>query len=102
MRGSRPGERRGGRKPGTRNKSTAEVVELAKQYTAEAVDRLAHWMRSDDPKASVAAASKLLDRGHGMPKQTVDATVTRVVQDDRIQQLRQTIRGKTAEQHRIQ
>lgn len=96
------GRKTGGRKPGSRNRNSLEVVELAKQYTSEAVERLAFWMRSDDPKASVSAASKLLDRGHGMPKQTVDATVTRIVRDDRIQQLREEIRGQTAQQHRVQ
>jgi hypothetical protein len=37
--------------------------------------RSAFWMRSDNPRASVAAAQALLDRGFGKPQQSVDAGV---------------------------
>lgn len=56
-----------GRKP-----EENEVKGLAKSYTAEAIKRLVDWMRSDNPKASVQAASALLDRGHGKPAQQIE------------------------------
>lgn len=65
--------------PKGRPPKTAEIIEietLAKAYTVEAVEKLAHWMRSDNAKASVAAADKLLDRGHGKARQPIDATLT--------------------------
>lgn len=65
--------------PKGRPRKTAEIVEieaLAKTYTQEAVDRLAHWMRSADARASVTASKTLIERGWGMAKQTVDATIT--------------------------
>ena len=76
-RGSLPGERRGGRQKGTPNKATAEVKELAKQYTEKAIRRLADML--DDPNAPpvavVKAAAELLDRGHGRATQHIEARV---------------------------
>lgn len=57
--------------PGGRPKESNEVKTLARQYTEESVHRLAFWMRSDNPKASVAACQALLDRGYGKPTQPV-------------------------------
>jgi hypothetical protein len=48
--------------PGGRPKESNEVKELARQYSAEAVEKLAAWMRSDNAKASVSACNALLDR----------------------------------------
>jgi hypothetical protein len=58
--------------PGGRPKETAEVRELARQHTIEAVERLVAWMRSDEPKASVAACNAILDRGWGKPLQSTE------------------------------
>ena len=67
--GKRPGA---GRKPGQRTKAKIELMEAAKVYTAEALETLAHVMRSGDSEAArVAAADKLLDRGHGKPAQAI-------------------------------
>lgn len=44
---------------------------LARKHTVEAVQRLAQWLRSDNPKASVSAAIALLDRGYGKPAQSI-------------------------------
>jgi len=55
-------------------------VALAQVYTAEAIKTLGDVMRSSDSHAArVAAADKLLDRGHGRAPQTMtlDATVRR-------------------------
>ena len=57
--------------PGGRPKELGDIKELARQYTAEAIERLVDWMRSDEPKASVAAANTLLDRGWGKAPQAV-------------------------------
>jgi Family of unknown function (DUF5681) len=56
--------------PGGRPKEVKEVVELARQFTTAAIMRLADWVNSDDPRASVAAAQALLDRGWGKPVQS--------------------------------
>jgi hypothetical protein len=48
---------------------------LARKHTAEAVERLTHWMRSDNASASVAAANALLDRGYGKPAQVVNLSI---------------------------
>lgn len=72
-RGSKPGERRGGRRKGSLNKATADIREAAQEYTAEALSVLAEVMRGGDSAAArVAAANSILDRGHGKPKQAVD------------------------------
>ena len=72
--GSRPGERRGGRKPGTHNKVTAELAELARVHTPEALAALVAI--ANDPEAPaaarVSAAIAVLDRGHGRPRQALD------------------------------
>ena len=49
------------------------VRELAKQYTAEAIETLVRIMRDEDasPAAQGAAANALLDRGWGRPDQSV-------------------------------
>lgn len=60
--------------PGGRPKEDNKVKELAREFTAEAVERLGYWLRSDNPKASVGAAIALLDRGYGKPHQ--ESTVT--------------------------
>jgi Family of unknown function (DUF5681) len=57
--------------PGGRPKENEEVKELARTYTEQAIKRLAHWMKSDDAKASVAACNALLDRAWGKATQAV-------------------------------
>lgn len=55
--------------PSGRQHIPAEVIELARSYAPEAIDRLAYWMRADDPRASPSASIALLNRGYGMPSQ---------------------------------
>ena len=57
--------------PGGRPKEHEDVKAAAREYTVELIERLAFWMRSDDPRASVVAADKLLDRAWGRPSQDV-------------------------------
>jgi hypothetical protein len=61
--------------PGGRVGVPAEVREMARQRSKEAIERLIHWMKSDDGRISVAAADALLDRGFGRPAQLIDLSV---------------------------
>jgi hypothetical protein len=74
-RGSKPGERRGGRVAGVPNKATAAIKEIAGQYTEQAVATLVSILAGGEgvpAAAQVAAAKELLDRAHGKPGQSVD------------------------------
>ena len=63
--------------PGGRPKVVAEVKELAREHTAEAIQTLVSIM--SDPKsapaARVSAANALLDRGYGKPPQHITGEV---------------------------
>ena len=62
--------------PGGRPKEHPEVKALAREYTTEAVERLAHWMRQDgDAGASVKATTTLLERAWGKPEATINTNV---------------------------
>jgi hypothetical protein len=81
-RGSRPGEHRGGRKPGTPNKATRDIRELAQVHSTEAVKELAKLAGlvkgtkgAESDQARIAALKELLDRGHGKATQAVDLNV---------------------------
>lgn len=70
--GSAPGQRLGGRQKGSPNKVGADVRALARQYTTEAVEKLASIMAGGDSSAAQAmAADKLLDRGWGKAAQAM-------------------------------
>lgn len=51
--------------PGGRPKLPEELRFAAREYSLEAIEKLAYWMRSNNPSASIQAADKLLDRGWG-------------------------------------
>src|SRR5579864_9058259 len=71
--GKRPGA---GRKAGSQNKVTVELKEAARGYTTEALRVLVQVAKSGKSEsARVAAASAILDRGHGKPKQEIDANL---------------------------
>jgi Family of unknown function (DUF5681) len=57
--------------PGGRPKVVAEVKELAREHTAEAIKTLVSIMNDSKspPAARVSAANALLDRGYGKPPQ---------------------------------
>jgi hypothetical protein len=75
-RGSRPGERRGGRKKGTPNRSTRAIKELAQKHGAEVIEELARIaFNAESEFARVAAIKELLDRGYGKSTQPVAANV---------------------------
>lgn len=68
-----PRQKTGGRKKGTPNKVTAEIMQYTRQYTEDAVNALVTVMRNPDspPQARVSAANALLDRAYGKPSQHV-------------------------------
>jgi len=57
--------------PGGRPKEEKAVIELARQNSVTAIERLVHWAKSDDPRASIPAANALLDRAFGKPAQAI-------------------------------
>jgi Family of unknown function (DUF5681) len=57
--------------PGGRPKGLADVTELARQHTEEAIQTLANVMRRGSPAAKVAAANAILNRAWGEPPKTV-------------------------------
>lgn len=71
-RGSKPGERRGGRVKGTPNKATAAIKAIAQPYSAKAIETLAQIMKEGESEAArVSAANAILDRAWGKPSQAV-------------------------------
>lgn len=67
-RGSKPGERRGGRVKGVPNKATATIREIAREYTPQAIQTLVNVMAGGEgvpAAAQVAAAKEILDRAYG-------------------------------------
>lgn len=79
-----PGDPRAGRKRGVPNKATAEIKLAAQEYGIEALETLAKVMRNTkaDPRARVAAANALLDRGYGKPAQTIQGDPENPLQHD--------------------
>jgi hypothetical protein len=72
-RGSKPGERRGGRQSGTPNKATSTLKEFAGQFTHEAVNGLVAIARDSEmpPQARVSAWREVLDRAVGKAPQAL-------------------------------
>lgn len=64
-----------GRQKGTPNKSTADLRALAQKYGPQALQCLVNAMETGDTTASrISAATALLDRGFGKPKQMIEAS----------------------------
>ena len=63
--------------PGGRPKVVAEVKELARAHTGEAIETLVSIMTNPKaaPAARVSAANSLLDRGYGKPPQHITGDV---------------------------
>lgn len=70
-RGSKPGERRGGRKAGTPNKVTSQVRAEAMKHSGSVLKVLVSIAIDKDapPAARVAASREVLDRAVGKPPQ---------------------------------
>lgn len=69
--------------PGGMPKGTAEIKELARVHSADAIATIAKIMRDEAAPhaARVMAAERLLDRGFGKPKQFVEASVSHFVEE---------------------
>ena len=66
MAGSKPGKRRGGRKPGVPNKATAEIRMLAREHGPAAIQELARLAKeAQSEQARISACNALLDRAYG-------------------------------------
>lgn len=71
-RGSKPGERRGGRQKGSRNVLTADIKAIASVHGKAAIAKLARLMEhAESEQAQVAACKEILDRAYGKPSQTI-------------------------------
>jgi len=89
------GRKTGGRIAGvSKNKTTSDIKELAKQYGPDAIARLAELSGlSRDPETGlripsteagptqVAAVKELLDRGYGKARQPIDHDVEGALED---------------------
>ena len=72
MAGSKPGERRGGRKKGTPNRISSEIREAARRYGREALRLHVKLMRaSKNEDVRQRSANVILDRAYGKPTQAV-------------------------------
>ena len=73
--GSAPGERRGGRQPGTPNKHPSEIKAVAAQHGPAIISKLAELSGvipgnvAESQAVQVQAMKELLDRGFGRPTQ---------------------------------
>jgi hypothetical protein len=71
-RGAKPGERRGGRRKGTPNKTTAEIKALAAEHVPAIVKELVRLATKAKNEATrVAAGKELLDRAFGKAPQAL-------------------------------
>ena len=66
--------------PGGRPRVLADVQELARQKSPEAISTLVAIMNNEKapPAARVAAANALLDRGYGKPTQPISQTLANI------------------------
>lgn len=69
--GARPGA---GRKPGAVSQAKREIAEMAKDHAASALKVLVDVANNGKapPAARVSAATAILDRGYGKPRQSVE------------------------------
>ena len=71
MSGSKPGERRGGRRKGTPNRVTAEIRSAFQLHGDELVQALLKLTQSADERVRLVAIQAALDRGFGKPAQAL-------------------------------
>jgi hypothetical protein len=64
--------------PSGRPRVVAELRDLARAHTPEAMQRLIELMRSKNEQTAMAAVRELLDRGFGKPMQAIDKTERKV------------------------
>lgn len=69
------GQKTGGRVPGSTNKATRAIKEIAQAYGPDAIEKL--WTLAcgaESEAARVTAIKEILDRGYGKPHQTAEIT----------------------------
>lgn len=75
MRGSKPGERRGGRARGTPNKLTTEskkrLKEMLDPHVPTSINAIVKNLSNGDPMVRQRAAESILDRFYGRPGQSI-------------------------------
>jgi len=94
------------RKPGTPGDATARghnvvprVQELARQNSAEALQRLIELMKSDSHYVAVDAAKAVLDRGEGRVPQRARQNRIRRRKPQELNVKIETLKGRTADDH---
>jgi len=60
------GRKTGGRRKGTRNKATAEIMAAFRLHSDELVTALLALTKSDDERIRLGAIQAALDRGYGI------------------------------------
>jgi len=76
--GRRPGA---GRPRGSKNRANKELRDLARTYTKDALDTLAHIaQKGESESARVQASVALLDRAWGKPRQSIEADMSNELQ----------------------
>lgn len=66
------GQKTGGRKAGTPNRSTAQIKDLAQKYAPDALAELARLAKGAESEAArVAACREILDRAYGRAPQAI-------------------------------
>ena len=76
--GRRPGA---GRPKGSKNRANKELRDLARTYTQDALETLAHIAQQGESEAArVQASVALLDRAWGKPRATVEAELNNELQ----------------------
>lgn len=86
--------------PAGRRAEDRKVKLMARHYTDASIKKLASWMESDNPKASVSACVELLNRGWGKPKETVDITVEKIDRSP-VERLRNHLRPANTESRTV-
>lgn len=75
-RGSKPGERRGGRQKGVKNATTMDIKAVAALHGKAAIDKLVSLMNgADSEQVQVAAAREILDRAYGKAVQAIEGNM---------------------------
>lgn len=75
--------------PNGRPKKVQQIIDRAQEHAEAALDALIELVNSEDERVKLQAATALLDRGLGKPKQTVeDVTSKTEVSDYTVDELR--------------
>ena len=74
------GKKTGGRQPGSSNKITATMQEMARPYAKKALKVVVKLLKSDSEAIRLNAGKELLDRGYGKSMQVTEAKVSQRVE----------------------